>query len=425
MKTDKPLILKGKKILVIVTGSIAAVKTPLLISNLIKQGAEVRCLITPSASKLVSALSLATLSRNRCYRDEDQWNPIEPKPLHIELSEWAEVIAIAPLSASSLSKWVNGLAEGLAASVLIACEKPVIAAAAMNTSMWRNEAVKRNWEQLEKRPNVITLNPSEGLLACDRIGEGKMASPEIIQLAIESTAIQMKKDISIEKDFAGRKFLITAGPTLEELDPARFISNRSSGKMGVILAQAARLRGAEVDLVHGPLQISNIFLEGLNAYEVRSSEEMGNKLNQLQSNADFIAMSAAISDLKSKNPNKEQKLKKQDLLKSMGNSLELVPDLLSELIQTRKNNQIILGFTALTGAEKEIKEMGAQKKSQKGCDLLFANPIDRPNQGFESDTNGGWLFNSEDEVLSVPVDSKLSVSHFLLDELLKVFKKTL
>ena len=149
MKIDGKEQLKGKKILVIATGSIAAIKTPSLVSNLIKSEAQVRCVITPSATKIISPLSLSTLSRNRTYQDEDQWDPQRAKPLHIDLSEWADLIVISPLSASTLSRWITGLSEGLAASILLAAEKPIIAAAAMNTAMWGNPAVKRNWKELK------------------------------------------------------------------------------------------------------------------------------------------------------------------------------------------------------------------------------------------------------------------------------------
>ena len=184
--------LAGRRILIGVTGSIAAVNTPLLVSELIKSGADVRCIITESASQFVSPLSLATLSRNRCYQDKDQWDPMETKPLHIALAEWAEIIVIAPLSASSLARWVNGLAEGLLTSVLLASEIPVIAAAAMNTAMWENIAIKRNWELLEHNLRVLKLPPTQGLLACDRIGDVRMISNDVIQLAIESSVLLAK-----------------------------------------------------------------------------------------------------------------------------------------------------------------------------------------------------------------------------------------
>ena len=424
MKTEESNYLKNRKILVIVTGSIAAVKTPILVSNLIKEGAAVRCVVTKSASRLVSPLSLATLSRNVCYQDIDQWNPHQSKPLHIDLAEWADLVLVAPLSASSLSRWVNGLGEGLAASLLIACEKPIIAAAAMNTAMWSNSAVKENWNKLKCFQNLIALSPSEGLLACDRIGDGRMINIEVIKLALESTLIQIKKTQSLEADLNGLNILVTAGATIEDLDPTRFISNRSSGLMGVLIAQAAKLRGAEVELVHGPLQVSSNLLEGINTFKARSGLEMQKIIKNLQPKANLIAMSAAITDLRRKGGQNEQKLDKKHFQKSLPNSLELVPDILSELITNKRKNQIVLGFTALTGNDDEIKKITALKKATKGCDLIFANPIDRSGQGLDSPLNGGWLSGPNETMVPISTDSKLSIAHLLLDELIKLLNHT-
>ena len=183
MRTDVSAPLKGRRLLVAASGSIAAVKTPLLVSALVKAGAEVRCLVTASAAQLVSPLALATLSRHRCYVDDDGWSPDCSRPLHIELAEWADLVVLAPLSATSLSRWSQGSADGLLASVLLACEVPVLAAVAMNTAMWRHPAVQRNWEIVQTFPGVVPLLPEAGLLACDRLGDGRMADPVRIELA--------------------------------------------------------------------------------------------------------------------------------------------------------------------------------------------------------------------------------------------------
>ena len=230
---NKSTSLSGKKILVAVTGSIAAVKAPILISRLIKAGAEVRCVITQSAAKLVSPLSLSTLSRNKCYQDKDQWQDGQTKPLHIALAEWAELILVAPMTATSLSKFTNGNADGLLASVLLAAQSQIIVAAAMNTSMWSNQSVKMNWNYLKAIDQVITLEPSEGLLACDRIGDGKMINLDVIELASESAFIFRAQNKFLTKDLKNIRFLVSAGPTVEDLDAARQLSNRSSGRMGV------------------------------------------------------------------------------------------------------------------------------------------------------------------------------------------------
>tara|TARA_Y100001968_G_C19446896_1_gene765904 strand:+ start:3849 stop:5126 length:1278 start_codon:yes stop_codon:yes gene_type:complete len=416
--------LAGRRLLVAATGSIAAIKTPLLVSGLIKSGAEVRCIITPSASKFVSPLSLATLSRNRCYQDEDQWNPREARPLHIELAEWAEIIVIAPLSATSLGKWVNGLGDGLLASVLLASERPVLAVPAMNTGMWENNAVKRNWELLKQDTRVLSLAPSEGLLACDRLGDGRMMNADLIQLAIESTLFNRRKNGHLKKDLIGLRFLVTAGPTVETLDPARQITNKSSGKMGVFLAQAAKFRGAEVDLIHGPLQLEQSLIEGLNTFPITTAAEMEDNLMNLNKTADFIVMAAAISDFRIKASPSIQKIDKKNFLTTLSQSLELVPDLLSQLTAQRDPNQFILGFAALTGEENEIKKAGELKLVTKNCDLLLANPIDRSEQGFGSDFNSGFLLGPNGVVANFPVLSKLSLANKLLDELFNMKSKT-
>ena len=274
MKIEAPMPLEGRRLLVAASGSIAAVKTPLLVSALVKAGAEVRCVITPSASRLVSPVALASLSRHPCLQDQDQWEASQPRPLHVELAEWADLVVVAPLSATSLARWTQGLGDGLLASLLLACERPVVAASAMNTGMWGNAAVRRNWDLLQRDQRVLCLGPEPGLLACDRIGEGRMADPALIQLAVLHALQQGSQQRQMRRDWSGRSLLVTAGPTVEALDPARVMSNRSSGRMGVMLAQAARWRGARVELIHGPLQLQDAWLEGLSCNPVESAQAM-------------------------------------------------------------------------------------------------------------------------------------------------------
>ena len=422
MKINQAFPMQGRRILVAASGSIAAIKTPILVSSLIKSGAEVRCIITPSASQLVSPLSLSTLSRNQCYQDKDQWDSKQSKPLHIELAEWAELIVIAPLSATSLARWVNGNADGLLASVLLASEVPVIAAAAMNTGMWGNHAIQRNWTDLDNFPQIIKLEPSSGLLACDRIGEGRMANTEIIELAILSALVRAKNNSFLKQDWKGLNLLVTAGATIESLDIARQISNKSSGLMGLSIAQAARFRGASVDLIHGNLQIPSSITEGLNLFKIKDAKEMQSTLQDLQSNADVIAMAAAVSDIRKEGGGAKNKMPKESFCKSL-NDLEIVPDLLSELTSSKSQNQIILGFAALTGTDQELLKLAEIKKTRKGCDLLMANPIDRPNQGFSENFNGGLLLGPNGLVKKMPVQTKFELANTLLDELLGLKSK--
>ena len=408
--------LSGKKILVAVTGSIAAVKAPILISRLVKAGAEVRCVITQSAAKLVSPLSLSTLSRNKCYQDKDQWQDYQTKPLHIALSEWAELIIVAPMSATSLSKFTNGNADGLLASILLAAQSQIIVAPAMNTSMWASQSVKNNWNDLKRIDQVISLEPSEGLLACDRIGEGKMVNLDIIELAAESAFIFNAANKFLTKDFENTRFLVSAGPTVEDLDAARQLTNRSSGRMGILIAQAAKLRGANVALVHGPISGQEDLLEGLNTYSVRNSSEMGAKLDDLQPSAQVIVMAAAVSDLRRKSPS-EQKISKEVFLNSIVDDLEMTTDLIKNQTRKKLENQIFLGFAAETGNDNEIIEKGEKKRVLKGCDLLMANPIDRDGQGFEKNFNSGFLLGPQRMVKKLALSTKLSISHQLLDEI--------
>ena len=408
--------LSGKKILVAVTGSIAAVKAPILVSRLIKAGAEVKCVITQSAANLVSPLSLSTLSRNKCYQDKDQWADSQTKPLHIALAEWAELIIVAPMSATSLSRFTSGSADGLLASILLASQSQIIMAAAMNTSMWEHQSVKKNWNYVKNIDQVIALEPSEGLLACDRVGDGKMVSLDIIELASESAFIFHEENKFLTKDLKDIRFLISAGPTVEALDAVRQITNRSSGKMGVFIAQAAKLRGAEVDLVHGPVSVQQDLLEGLNTHPVRSSNEMGAKIDDLQPSAQVIVMAAAISDFKNNSPS-EQKISKEFFLKSIFDNLEMTSDIIKNQTRKKLENQIFLGFAAETGSDNEIIAKGENKRVSKGCDLLMTNPIDRAGQGFDENFNSGFLLGPKKMVKNLSFSTKLAISHQLLDEI--------
>jgi phosphopantothenoylcysteine decarboxylase/phosphopantothenate--cysteine ligase len=408
--------LSGKKILVAVTGSIAAVKAPILVSRLIKAGAKVKCVITQSASKLVSPLSLSTLSRNKCYQDKDQWDESQTKPLHIALAEWAQLIIVAPMSATSLSKFTSGNADGLLASILLASKSQIVIAAAMNTSMWENELIKKNWNYVKTIDQVISLEPSNGLLACDTVGEGKMVNLDIIELASESAFIFNAESKFLTKDLKDIRFLVSAGPTVEDLDAARQLTNRSSGRMGVLLAQAAKLRGAEVDLVHGPISVREDLLEGIHTYPVRSSSEMGANIDALQPFAQVIVMAAAVSDFKKNSPS-AQKISKEFFLKYIFDDLEMTSDLIKNQTRKKLGNQIFVGFAAETGSDDEIIKKGESKRVLKGCDLLMANPIDRDGQGFDKNFNSGFLLGPQKMVKNLSLSTKLSISHQVLDEI--------
>ncbi|MBM5823584.1 MAG: bifunctional phosphopantothenoylcysteine decarboxylase/phosphopantothenate--cysteine ligase CoaBC [Cyanobacteria bacterium K_Offshore_surface_m2_011] len=400
--------LAGRRVLVLISGSIAAVKLPQLVSALVQRGALVRCVLSPGAERLVSAVALASLSRAPCHIEADQWSHQESRPLHIALAEWAEVVLLAPLSATSLARWVHGMADTLLASTLIACEAPVVAAPAMNSAMWAAPAVRRNWRELQGWERVLPLDPGSGLLACDRVGDGRMADPELLLLALESLLVA-----GCRRDWRGRRLLVSAGPTREALDPARCLTNPSTGRMGVLLAQAARLRGATVDLVHGPLAVDPAWLEGLQCHPVVTAAEMEAALLRLQDGADAIAMAAAVADHRRRSP-EGCKLPKEALEASLTSGWEPVPDLLAALVRRRPQAQAILGFAAQSG---EVLQEARAKFARKGCDLLFANPIDRPGAGFGAAGNEGWLLGPGERESQVGPTGKLALAHRLLSAL--------
>ncbi len=400
--------LAGRRILVGISGSIAAVKLPLVVSALARRGVQVRCVLTPSAARLVSAEALACLSRHACHLDADQWSHQAARPLHVDLAEWAELVLVAPLSATSLARWVHGLGDTLLASTLLASEAPVLAAAAMNTSMWSSPAVQANWQQLHSWPGVLPLGPAAGVLACDRQGDGRMAEPEQLMLALESLALW-----GCQRDWQGRRLLVSAGPTREFLDPARCLTNPSTGRMGVLLAQAARLRGAEVTLVHGPLSLPPAWLEGVSCRPVTTAAEMERALLHAQPTADAIAMAAAVADHRRAHPLAEKQAK-TELEFSLRQGWEPVPDLLAGLVAARPQGQVILGFAAQSG---DVLCQARAKWQRKGCDLLFANPIDQPGAGFATASNQGWLLGPGDRVEQLERESKLGLAHRLLSGL--------
>ena len=400
--------LAGRRVLVGISGSIAAVKLPLVVSALVQCGAEVRCLLTPAAAQLVSPVALASLSRNPCNLEADQWSHRAPRPLHVELAEWAELVLVAPLSATSLPRWVNGLADNLLASTLLATEAPVLAAAAMNTAMWASQGVRRNWELLQSFERVLPLGPAAGLLACDRQGDGRMAEPQQLLLALECLQLW-----GWQRDWAGLRLLVTAGPTREPLDPARCLTNPSTGRMGVLLAQAARLRGAEVTLVHGPLALDSQWLEGLACVPVQTAADMEQALVRLQPSADAIAMAAAVADHRRQHP-LAHKLSKEELANELTSGWQPVPDLLAGLVNRRPPGQRILGFAAQSG---EVLAEARAKWARKGCDLLFANPIDQADAGFGAPSNHGWLLGGQGGEQLIQPGSKLAIAQQLLTAL--------
>ncbi len=390
------------RVLIGVCGGIAAYKVCEVVSTLAKAGVEVRVIVTESAAEFVTPLTFATLSRHRAYTDGDFWQATNGRPLHIELGEWAEVVAIAPLTANTLAKLAWGLADNLLTNTVLASRCPVLLAPAMNTDMWEQEAVQRNWRQVLTDKRYRGIEPGAGLLACDRVGAGRLAEPRDIVAYIESLL-----QTGGRGDLTGKRVLISAGGTREHLDPVRFIGNPSTGKMGIALARAAWHRGAAVTLVHS--LGAELELPGARLVGVTRAEEMRLAMLELFAEADFTVLAAAVADVKPRDYSGE-KLPKR----SLPDSLPLAPvaDIAAELGGLKRPHQCLIGFAAQTG---EIEVPAVEKLRRKRLDAIVANPIDRPGAGMGGDTNEGIFLDAALRRVEVPLCSKLEMAHRLWD----------
>ncbi|MEA5603371.1 bifunctional phosphopantothenoylcysteine decarboxylase/phosphopantothenate--cysteine ligase CoaBC [Nostoc sp. UHCC 0252] len=393
---------KLERVLIAVGGGIAAYKVCELVSTLYKTGVEVRVILTRSAQKFITPLTIATLSRHPAYTDDDFWQPTHSRPLHIELGEWADVMVIAPLTANTLAKLAYGMADNLLTNTVLASTCPVLLAPAMNTDMWEQVSVQRNWQQLLIDSRYHGMNTGSGLLACDRIGAGRLAEPPEILTHIQSLLHTQGK-----RDLAGKRVLISAGGTREFLDPVRFIGNPSTGKMGLALAQAALHRGANVTLVHGPASWDVPL--GVRAIPVISAEQMQHAMVERLPNADFIVMSAAVADVKPRDYSTE-KLPKRSLPQAL--ALEPVADIVAQLAKLKQPHQTLIGFAAQSG---DIVKPALEKLQSKKLDAIVANPIDQPNSGFGSDNNQAIFLDIQGNQVEIAPCSKLEMAHHLFD----------
>ncbi|MEC4818513.1 MAG: bifunctional phosphopantothenoylcysteine decarboxylase/phosphopantothenate--cysteine ligase CoaBC [Scytonema sp. PMC 1069.18] len=395
------------RVLVAVGGGIAAYKVCEVVSTLFQNGVEIKTILTKSAEKFITPLTFATLSRHPAYTDENFWQPIHSRPLHIDLGEWANLIVIAPLTANTLAKLSHGIADNLLTNTVLASTCPVLLAPAMNTDMWEQQVVQRNWQQLLRDSRYHVMDTASGLLACDRIGAGRMAEPWEIIAHVQSLLHTTGK-----RDLANKRVLISAGGTREHFDPVRFIGNPSTGKMGLALAQAALHRGAQVTLVHGPATWEVPL--GVQAVPVVSAEEMQTCMLHYSSNADVIVMSAAVADVKPREYS-DQKLPKKLLPEAL--TLEPVTDIVAELARHKRPNQKLIGFAAQTG---DIVTPALEKLQRKNLDAIVANPIDEPNSGFGSDNNRAIFLDKKGQRHEISPCSKLQMAHHIFDLLSKM-----
>lgn len=399
----------SKRILVGVTGGIAAYKVCEVVSTLAKNGIEVRVILTESAEAFVSALTFATLSRNPAYGDRLFWQPSNGRPLHIELAEWADLFVIAPLSANTLAKLVWGLADNLLTNTVLASKCPILVAPAMNTTMW--ESVQNNWQSLLTNPRIIAIAPSAGILACDAVGTGRMAEPEVILNYIKSVLWTKGK-----QDLLGKTILVSAGGTREFLDPVRFIGNPSTGKQGIAIAQAAYHRGANVTLVTA----GNIENPEFKTISVQTSAQMHRELlaEFINTKPDFTIMAAAVGDVRSKHYS-DRKIPKHELPIRL--ELEPIPDILADLSQHKQPHQKLIGFAAQTGSESEIMNAAQSKLQAKNLDAIAANQVNSDQTGFASDTNQATFLDQNGTKAITPLCSKLELAHRLFDFILGTY----
>ncbi len=398
-------MLEDKKILVGVCGGIAAYKTADIVSRLKKKGAQVKVIMTASAREFVTPLTFQTLSQNYVatglFSSPKNWE-VE----HISLARWADCVLIAPATANFIGKIWAGIADDLLTTTVMAVKAPVIMAPAMNTNMYSNELVQRNINALKNRGYQF-VGPVEGRLACGETGEGKMEEPEKIVAFIHST-------LNRDKDFDGRTVMITAGPTREALDPVRFLTNASSGRMGYSLAKAAAGRGARVVLISGPTQLEPP--SGVELVRVESALEMYMAVMEYYPQCDVVLKAAAVSDYRPARKSGE-KIKKSDdrLILEM----ERNPDILLELGKY-KGNCILVGFAA---ESHNVEEYAREKIRKKNLDLIVANDITLEGAGFNTDTNVAAIIDSEGKAEYLPMMSKSELAHIILDKVAVLLKR--
>jgi phosphopantothenoylcysteine decarboxylase/phosphopantothenate--cysteine ligase len=370
-------MLTGKKILLGITGSIAAYKAILLVRLLVKAGAEVKVIVTPAAVNFVSPLTLSTLSKNKVLielMEENTWAN------HVELGRWADVFVIAPLSCNTLSKLANGGCDNLLTAVYLSATCPVVVAPAMDEDMWHHAAIKKNIETIISYDNKIIAVES-GELASGLYGEGRMAEPETI-------VTYLIENFFRSNELKGKKILITAGPTYEAIDPVRFIGNYSSGKMGFALAEQAYLQGADVTLVTGQTNEKTVY-KNINVIDITSSDEMLDACIK-NDDADVIIMSAAVADYKPLQV-ENKKIKKKE--NSWNLELTKTKDILQYLGEHKKENQFIAGFALETNNE---KENALQKLDKKNLDCIILNSAN--TKPFGSNTNSITILSKEEEL---------------------------
>lgn len=398
-------MLKGKTVLLGITGSIAAYKIAYLASALHKLHADVHVLMTENATNFINPITFETLTGNKCLVDTFDRN-FQFQVEHVSIAKKADVVMIAPASANVIGKLANGLADDMLTTTVMACRCQKILAPAMNTAMYENPVVQDNIRKLQTYGYEV-ITPASGYLACGDTGAGKMPEPETLLEYI-------LREAAFRKDLAGKKLLVTAGPTQEAIDPVRCLTNHSSGKMGYAIAKMAMLRGAEVTLVSGPTAIEPpLFVK---VVPVTSARDMFEAVTGLSDEQDIIIKAAAVADYRPKQVS-EDKVKKKDDQASI--ELERTDDILKYLGQHKKQGQFLCGFSMET---RDMLRNSRAKLEKKNLDMVAANNLKVEGAGFQGDTNVLTLITQDDEV-SLPLMSKEDAALKILDKILLLTTK--
>ncbi len=400
-------MLKGKHVLLGVTGGIAAYKAADLASRLMKQHAEIHVIMTEHAMEFITPLTFDALTHTRTVTDTfDRQHSYEVE--HISLANQADVVIIAPATANVIAKLANGMADDMLTTTVLAAKCPKLLAPAMNTNMYENPVTQENLDKL-RRFGWEIIEPDEGYLACGTTGKGKMVQPEVLVEAVDHA-------IAHERDMNGIRLLVTAGPTQEALDPVRYLTNHSSGKMGYAVAEAAAARGADVVLVTGKTNLSKPMYA--KTIEITSARDMYEAVTSHAEESDLIVKAAAVADFRPAET-ADEKMKKQDFGNELSIPLERTDDILAWLGEHRRDDQVLCGFSMET---QHMLENSRAKLRKKHLDLIAANNVKEQGAGFEVDTNRLTLIEADRET-ELPLMTKYEAADALLDRLLVICRE--
>lgn len=417
-------MLKDKNIILGVTGGIAAYKCVDLVSRLRKQGANVHVILTKGAQNFVTETAMREISGNPVVTS--MWQEIQQYDVeHIALARLADVVLVAPATANVIAKCACGMADDMLTTTLLATKAPVFFAPAMNTNMYENSITQQNLHTLQERGCHI-IDPAAGHLACGTSGVGRMPEPqELVEILAdffatgkelaESDEVDSRQHLAEELDFRGINILVTAAGTREPIDPVRYIGNRSSGKMGYAIAEAARDLGANVTLISGPSALPP--LAGVNFFKVESARDMRRLVLENFPESQIVIKAAAVADYRVKNV-ADHKIKKND--EELTLVLEKNPDILKELGQKKQKGQVLVGFAAET---QNLIQYAQSKLEKKNLDMIVANDVSKPQAGFNVDTNLIKLLKRDGSIEELPLMSKKDLAYIILNHVMKIYQQ--